>query len=472
MMMHLASLFFNSCKLFLAFVALTQIAPTTVVSYEICSKISDGGNGICPTGNTCCRMPDGGSGCISSDMGKLSATCCTDDGGGNTGCPPSYQCSQLGIAGNLVCVATGTSNHRSDALTRILPRYKLCNASGIETVHGLTVSSNGNVASLAYYSTHGPIEQIANASSIDMVLIAMHGASRNADDYFCAAKATIELQTRFSDVLLIAPSFYSSNDNRTSSKFLYWDSEDTDGTWRFGADSMGPIEYSSFDALDHLVETIQKQFPNLQQLTLAGHSSGGQVVQRWSLLTTYWTQENRYNMHSVVANPSNYVYLTSERFIDGAWKVPSTCCGDCPDYNKWEWGVDAGGDRDVPYRKRLLSNATAVVGRYASRNMVYLAGGADRCNISRGAPGWCDSHGLETTCMDELQGSNRFERNSRYIASLRRLGIWEGHERIVVPGVGHDHAMMFQSKEGIEAIYYGTTLSNSIRADVRQGALS
>lgn len=463
----------NSHKWLLGLAALIQTAPLPVLTFEICSNKADGGNGICPTGNTCCKMPNGSSGCISSDKGNQTATCCTDDGGGKTGCPPGYECRKMQNAGNLVCVATGPPSRNSDPLTRILPRYNLCNAAEIETVHGLDVSIDGEEAALAYYSTHGPIEQIANASSIEMVLIAMHGAARNADDYFCSAKATIAMQTRYLDVLVIAPNFYSSEDTRRSGSFLYWDAQDISGTWRFGADSMGPIKYSSFDALDHLVATIRKHCLNLKHVTVAGHSSGGQVVQRWSLLTSFWAQDDDHGMHAVVANPSNYAYLTPMRFIDREWKVPGAAVENCPQYNQWEWGLDAGGDSDVPYRKKALQNITAVVERYRSRRMVYLAGGADRCNITEGARGWCYSHGLETTCMDELQGSNRFERSSRYVSSLRMDGFWKDHVWVVVPGVGHDHAMMFQSTEGLDAIYYGTSaVWNSSQTEVMQNALS
>jgi hypothetical protein len=57
--------------------------------------------------------------------------------------------------------------------------------------------------------------------------------------------------------------------------------------------------------------------------------------------------------------------------------------------------------------------------------------------------------------MDQLQGKNRFERNAHYFASLLRLGYGNGnHRHVIVPDVGHDHSMMFQSQEGIQALYY------------------
>jgi hypothetical protein len=70
---------------------LHRVAPWWVV-FLVCATIAtpfpccwafqactlDLGGGICPEGNTCCRKPDGSSGCIASDMGKYNATCCND----------------------------------------------------------------------------------------------------------------------------------------------------------------------------------------------------------------------------------------------------------------------------------------------------------------------------------------------------------------------------------------------------------
>jgi hypothetical protein len=207
--------------------------------------------------------------------------------------------------------------------------------------------------------------------------------------------------------------------------------------------------------VDRIVTTLSNQtsFPKLELITIAGHSSGGQFVQRYSLLTSSWLS-NR--MSAVVANPSNYAYLTPSRFLNGAWKIPEK--QDCPQYNEWEYGLERGGDMLVPYKDRALealgNNFTALRTRFAERRVTYLAGGADRCNVSESERhnGWCFSHGLETSCMDELQGSNRWERNTRYVHSLRKLGI-SSHERRVVQGVGHDHSLIFTSRIGLSALF-------------------
>jgi len=572
------------------------------------NNTNDGDEGFyCPSGNTCCPMTihrecSGGSnsegkscdydswGCVASDMGAKNATCCLEDGDENTGCPSGYECRRRESESNVDIVYDclrspinkgSDDDDDGDPLMRVLPRYRLCSAEesnrklyglpvqvppppfhdfqGSEGNQSINTNLNAATSKLAYYSNLGPIESEAIyqhkndddyddnlqlLSGVEMVLVIVHGANRNGDDYFCSAKATIDLQNRYSSsidnkrpaVLVIAPVFLSSSssllDNTTGKKemlngnnassFLYWnDANDKDGTWRYGNDATGPAAVSSFDAMDALITTLKSsaKLPNLRKIVVAGHSSGGQFVQRWGLLTPpeVWPtlaspSAGSITMHTVVANPSSYSYLTPLRFFDedksidssakttrllrknqtdernsqdSLWKVPPK--KDCPGYNQWEWGLEDGGQLDVPYRKRAFSreSRSGVIDRYLRhRSVVYLIGNLDRCSKSerktkvkqhindQGHDENCDSHGLETTCADELQGNNRYERNARYWASLElvavsfidQIAFSEGgaekasvlphmHNRVVVPDVGHDHSMMFQSKEGIAAIY-------------------
>jgi hypothetical protein len=89
--------------------------------------------------------------------------------------------------------------------------------------------------------------------------------------------------------------------------------------------------------------------------------------------------------------------------------------------------------------------------RFATRQLVYLAGSQDICNITGHDKGWCYSHGLETSCMDKLQGPNRLARSERYFLSLQTMGVL--HIRLLVPGVGHDHSLIFNSDNGLRAMF-------------------
>lgn len=458
-------------------------------AWESCSKRL--GGGICPDGNTCCSLDNSNRtenlnntiGCIPSDMGKHYGTCCSKGGGG---CPVGYDCRAENEYNErstyFYCKAT-PSAPMQDYLTQHLPRYRLCSIDvRLSQLNGFKVPSENNDGSgyLAYFSSHGALENISltELENIDTVLIVIHGANRNADDYFCSALALAQTQKAHINVLVLAPWFLGDMDHHHGYEkdFLVWNHEDNDGPWRYGADSMNH-KISSFTVLDRFVEAIQDlPFGSSRQIdvVLFGHSSGGQMVHRWSFLTHFWKSE-AVNMKAIVANPSSFLYLTPLRKMEGEWKVPSIENMNCSAYNSWEWGLDSGGDLKVPYRDRALANASAVsalIEEYQDREVIYLSGSIDVCNSTGSETlhlknATCHSHGLETTCMDQLQGSNRFERSQIYMESL--IHVWStpdhAHVRIVVRGVGHDHSLMINSPEGTNAIF-GSSATNQIMTQV------
>lgn len=440
------------------------------------------------------------TGCIPNDLGSYRATCCgayndleEEEKGYRTGCGVGYECRRRARRSSsrssknhpddtaetrLICQAA--SNAITDPLVQILPRYRLCRGVDhtIGIVHGLPVldsdDTNGT-AKLAYYSSHGDVTAITPRERIRTALIVVHGANQNADDYYCAATAAVDQQTDYMDrdsVLVMAPYFpviTADNDDlvlREGGEAIRWSHGDGNGAWRYGAHAVWPPSlmlrpnaFSSFDGMDKLVAVLcnRTQFPNLDRITIAGHSSGGQFVQRWSLLTSVWDTNNNKNgsrqMRAAVANPSSYAYLTPLRWVDNEWRIPTNT--NCSDYNQWEWGLERDPQKEVdidtvPSYVKAVIDQLGVVGlksRFAKRSLVYLVGGLDICD----GGSWCNSHGLETTCRDQLQGSNRRERHDRYMASLDLLNI--PYHRLVVPGVGHDHSLMFNSANGLKALF-------------------
>jgi hypothetical protein len=230
----------------------------------------------------------------------------------------------------------------------------------------------------------------------------------------------------------------------------------------------GIISYLLHDNVSKIdgVGALEAQFPNVQRVVIAGHSSGGQFVQRWSMVTPIWDQTT---MKAVVINPSSYAYLTSLRYMDTQWRLPNAIeRQNCPDYNHWEWGVE----QDLFFepsiaQERVLStietplyvqntlerygNVHNLTTHYSRRGVVYLVGGLDVCNIPDTTSGWCNSHGLETSCRDRMQGSNRLERHHWYCTMLQFLNI--SHRCFIVPYVGHDHSLMFSSDIGLTFLF-------------------
>jgi pimeloyl-ACP methyl ester carboxylesterase len=203
--------------------------------------------------------------------------------------------------------------------------------------------------------------------------------------------------------------------------------------------------------LDHFVLDPKSLYPNLEAITIAGHSAGGQFVQRYALLSSYpaldasLSERRSMKMRSiqirlVAANPRSYCYLDDRRYAENdGYKRPS---GDkmevCPRWNEYQWGLDDGGDVVASYRDRaieLVGGTDALRKRFLQRNVTYLAGTKDILP-------------LEGMCEDDLfQGGCRLERAHHYFDSLALFNTSSKnilHQLHEVPGSNHDHTFMFQ----------------------------
>lgn len=424
---------FNTFNLYLLLVVILKKNGAV----EYCSE--ELGGGVCPDRNTCCRRSDGSSGCIPADMGAYNATCCSDQ---LTGCGYGFRCDdQLG------CVA---ESFLTDPLVQQLPRYTLCSTSKINDLYGLELDIEGHYDQhLAYYSSHGMIESIRDGD-VSTAVFVVHGSGRNADDYFCTMLAAAE---KHQQALLIAPRFPLATDKGLDivggGEVIQWKEDGNGGSWRYGGDST--VSLSSFSAFDALVRSVKDNLPSLKEIVVVGHSAGGQFVQRWSMLTDEWDS----HFHAVVANPSSYAYLTNLRLNSTSqkWDIPDPAT--CDSYNKWGWGFESGGNREVSYMSDALQlhGLDNLASRFLSRQIVYLSGERDVCTVTGRQSGWCYSHGLETTCGDMAQGVNRWERGLHYFRSLELTQVGHRHTRIPVPNVGHDHSLMLNSPEATRAIY-------------------
>ncbi len=489
-------------RILISSIALVVVYSSTTVAWEQCSDF------YCPNGNTCCVN----KGCIPNDMGSYNATCCDNEDAFKTGCPVGYECRhnrldrarvddqfikssirrtnegsdgydnnnftsmEPGIPPAGFCVANEKDAPMADEFVKVLPRYHLCQVPASMTqLHGFEIKEG---TKLGFYSSHGSIENttidVQSIIDVEMIWIVIHGSGRNADDYFCSALAAAEMQNQWKDVWVVVPRFFEDKD-KPPKDYLFWETnpDDGDGTWRYGANSVNGGSrmnatnstvkgISSYTALDKLIEHLwMLKLPNLKQIAVAGHSSGGQYVHRWSLLTQMWTDEYGDKMKSIVANPSSYIYITPKRWMKKSqqWELPSaSILKDCPNYNKWEWGLDDGGMLQVPYRDDVFRSKSKadVIESFGQRRVIYLSGSLDRCPGEKLMK--CHSHGIETTCMDELQGENRFVRGLLYQKSLVQLSLdqrggWKKHERFIVNGVGHDHSLMWTAEAGINAIF-------------------
>ncbi|GJD53229.1 hypothetical protein OPKNFCMD_6001 [Methylobacterium crusticola] len=268
---------------------------------------------------------------------------------------------------------------------------------------------------------------------VTRAVIVLHGRLRDAAVYYAAAQAARDAAgADGAGALLVVPQFLAEADwagHRLPADVLRWTLEG----WQGGEDALGPQALSSFDALDAVLRRLSDRgrFPHLRRVVVAGHSGGGQVAQRYAVLSRAGAAlaAAGVDLRYVVANPSSYAYFTAER--------PGPTAG-CAGFDRWKYGMG-----DLP-RYAGGAGPAALEAAYVARPVTYLLGGRD---TDPRHPA------LDTTCMAEAQGPNRLARGQAYVAALRARHPDLGQPLHVVPGIGHDGARMLGSACGLAALF-------------------
>ena len=255
---------------------------------------------------------------------------------------------------------------------------------------------------LPLYRTHNLHKP---APGIRRAVILIHGYQRNAHRYFPRMTEAAEGADVADRTLVIAPSFPIREDDRPHRKpgEVYWK---RNKNWRRGDKSIESPEgrMSSFKAVELLLRHLGRKglFPNLEKITVVGHSAGGQFVQRLAL------------GHAPIES------LAQVRV-------------------RYEYGLDRlNGYMSAAGREKILERARR-------REIVLLLGTADK------DPGHI---ALPRKCGARLQGRHRLERGLLFKAHLDRF--FKPHETraVLVPGVAHSSRGMFVSKEGRAEIFF------------------
>jgi hypothetical protein len=250
--------------------------------------------------------------------------------------------------------------------------------------------------------------------------------------------------------LLVVPQYLIEEDiafHGLPADRLYW----SESGWKEGNRSLStashprPWTISSFAILDSILYLAASRNPNLQSIVVAGHSAGGQFVNRYAAgsavqqaLEVLFGVQVSY----VAANPSSYLYLNAERIVPGtpnSFAVPGT--GACSGYDRYKYGLQS--------RNSYMSavSSAQIISQYAARQLTYLLGQLDT------DPAHPD---LDTSCPAMLQGDHRLERGLIYRGFLLHFygaSIAAMHSTIVVPGVGHDSREMFTSACGVVRLF-------------------
>jgi len=263
---------------------------------------------------------------------------------------------------------------------------------------------------------------------ITRALIVIHGTNRDADNYFRSALAAAFLADALDDTILIVPHIASaagSCKDTLAPNEVSWNC----ASWRTGGASMADDKLTTFDMVDEILRRLARKeiFPNLKSIVVAGHSAGGQFVNRYEM-------SNRVHdtlglpIRYVVANPSSYAWIDDTR--------PAAVTDPCPNYNRWPYGFQGRsgyaariGDEDL--KKQL-----------AARPTTYLLGEIDILPLG----------GFDSSCSAMRQGPTRLARGQAFGKYVdEQLGA--KHEIVVVDLCGHNARCMFTSDKALPLLF-------------------
>ena len=299
-------------------------------------------------------------------------------------------------------------------------------------------------------------------TEITRALVVIHGASRDADNYFRHALAAAFLGGSLDNTVIISPRFASTNGDGCADKVT--DREATwhcggPSRWTAGGGSVADADVTSFDVIDEILRRLARtdSFPNLRAIVVAGHSAGGQFVSRYQMANQVH-DALRMPLSYVVSNPSSYPYLDTLRpsvtllsanvsalgpgFVAALPATPPPPFvafadgSNCTTYDNWPYGLQ----RRVGYASKLTDDQLKT--QLSSRGATYLLGGLDILPL----------FGFDGSCAANAQGPTRLARGlafSRYVAD--RFGA--KHEALTVPACGHNARCMFTADAALGLLF-------------------
>ena len=288
---------------------------------------------------------------------------------------------------------------------------------------------NGGPTRSLIYRTY-PLDQ--KNDRITRAMIMVHGAGRDADNYFRTAVAAAFLADALEDTLVISPRFASAGNgcqDALAPNEISWPC--SGDSWRSGGAADKDGKLTSYDFMDELLRKVANKalFPNVKAIVLSGHSAGGQFANRYEMSNQIHDTLG-VPIAYVVANPSSYAYLDATRPAGGASGATEfRAFGDgrnCTTYDRWPYGLQGR----TGYASRVADDQLKK--QLVARPVTYLVGEYDTLPLA----------GFDASCPAMAQGPNRLARGQafgKYVAE--KLGA--AHKTAVVPLCGHNARCMF-----------------------------
>jgi len=277
--------------------------------------------------------------------------------------------------------------------------------------------------------------------AITHALLVVHGASRDADNYFRTSIAAAFLAGALDDTIVISPRFASNtgggcHDSLAPNEVSWSCNGDS---WRSGGAAASDDKLNSYDFADEILRKLARKdvFPNLKAIVVAGHSAGGQFVTRYEMA-------NRLHdtlgvpITYVVSNPSSYAYLDATRpTADGKDFRPFPDGRNCTTYDRWPYGLPSRGngyaskETDDQLKKQL-----------ATRPTTYLLGEIDILPLG----------GFDSSCPAMAQGPTRLARGQAFARYVNEK-YGAHHALAIVPLCGHNARCMFTAEVALPILF-------------------
>ena len=276
-------------------------------------------------------------------------------------------------------------------------------------------------------------------TAITRALIVIHGASRDADNYFRTTLAAAYLAGALDDTVLIVPRLASSDGSchdKLAENEIAWPC--SGNSWRAGGVAPGNPKVNSFDLTDEILRRLAKKdsFPNLASIVVAGHSAGGQYVNRYGMSNKVH-ETLGVPVSYVVANPSSYGYVDADRPRgEGGEFGAFSDARNCTTFNTWPYGLQGrtgytAGVTDEQLKRNL-----------ASRPVTYLLGEIDILPLG----------GFDGSCPAMAQGPTRRARGEAYQKYIeKKLGAKQ--DVVQVHLCGHNARCMFTADEASPLLF-------------------
>ncbi|MBL0157327.1 MAG: alpha/beta hydrolase [Bryobacterales bacterium] len=272
--------------------------------------------------------------------------------------------------------------------------------------------------------------------TVERAVIMVHGTGRNAEEYYRWTLAATLVADQLDQTAVVAPHFKArTRDNRgddVTPGEWYWTNE----AWKSG-DAATNGKVFSYDVADRILELFNDvaRFPNLKEIVVAGHSAGGQYVQRYAAFNR---AEPRLHIpvRYVVANPSSYVYLNEQRPRGEGFGRYSDA-ENCTTYNQYRYGLEklTGYAAQTPI--------DVIRAQFPRRTVAYLVSELDTRT---------DDPNLDKSCPAIAQGPNRRERGTNF-ANYMKAQYGAQHTFAIAPACGHSAVCVFAGPAGVKAVF-------------------